>query len=182
MDTFLSFLRIILSWPVVVFFLALIFRHEIRKLLGRLKKAYGLEWGEASIDKEPVDKSKAKDVLVHTKALETSKVTIKWKRVANLYWIGHDLMWTVDMLLRGAPRTSIIHGLKQSLHHLNELGFTDDPFASKLSILKTEAEYSRNDEWDSLRRNKYADELIRIRDYIGKLVSEHQSNFKPKST
>jgi hypothetical protein len=39
----------------------------------------------------------------------------------NLYWLGHDLMWTADMLLRGGPAEQVLIGLDQALHHLDKV-------------------------------------------------------------
>ena len=51
-----------------------------------------------------------------------------WRNVANVFWLGHDLLWTYNAALN-ATRERIVHGLRQSRHHAGQIGLTDtDPY------------------------------------------------------
>ena len=36
---------------------------------------------------------------------------VKWDNVADLFWLGSELDWTAQAVLRGAPKEGIVHGL-----------------------------------------------------------------------
>jgi hypothetical protein len=45
----------------------------------------------------------------------------------NLYWLGHDIMWTADVLLRKSPSEHVLIGLAQARHHLVIVGLGETP-------------------------------------------------------
>ena len=129
------------AWPVVVLLVLVVFRKQIPGILGRVRElafpglriAFG--YGEASVD--PVAELEAHVVGVPVAAEEVSalahgpdaapeeslKPGIRWENSGNLFWLGRDLMWTMDMLLRGAPAEQIRFGLGQSLHPFGSWAF-----------------------------------------------------------
>ncbi|HBG74507.1 MAG: hypothetical protein A2X25_14410 [Chloroflexi bacterium GWB2_49_20] len=176
-----------LLWPLVVLIIGVLFlflfRKDISSLLNRLKKAKwpgGAEtlfFGEANVDKlTPLDEEneKLKD-RIH---LEGNKA-VKWSNSGNIFWVGHDLMWTIDVIIRGAPRENIVHGLRQSLHHIRSLGFVNTPIEIRLLKLIDNAEKSLQEDWTPTQRNTYAGEIGSILGYIGKLAESNQANFEP---
>ena len=176
MRTAISILKILASWPVVALILALIFKEKIGNLLDRLKKAGQFEWGQSPADEVPKDKIPIKST--HGENETATHDHIKWENVANIYWAGHDLMWTCDVLLRGAPRDTILWGLSQSLHHIREIGLGGDPVEGRLSRLLTDARTMLEKDWTLQMRNSYAQEILSIREYAGSLMNNHQKDFR----
>jgi hypothetical protein len=182
MDDVLAILRIIISWPVLALVVILMYKDEVRELIGRLKKAWGLEWGDSPSDKIPEEEEKEepKSVTVHPETLKLSKSPVKLENVANIFWAGHDIMWAYDAVLRNAPVSAIVHGLKQSLHHVRELGFKDDPFEHRLAQLLQEAKETLDKDWTPPRRSLVAAELLSVRNYIGTIFNKLQRDFIPR--
>jgi hypothetical protein len=111
------------------------------------------------------------------KAEQPRADSIKWDKSGNLFWASHDLMWTIDALLTGAPRETIGYGLRQSLHHIQALGFDGSPIESRLAKLKARAEETTD--WTPSLRSSYATALASIKDAIGDLASANQPDFDP---
>lgn len=47
-----------------------------------------------------------------------------WRNVANVFWLGHDLLWTSNAALN-ATSERITHGLGQCKHHAGQIGLTE---------------------------------------------------------
>jgi len=86
----------------------------------------------------------------------------------------------MDVIVRGAPRENIVHGLRQSLHHIRSLGFNNSPIEARLSRLLEDAEKSLQTDWTPEQRNRYASEVASITGYIGELAKANQPSFEPK--
>jgi len=179
----------VIAWPFVALVIGILvlflFKKDIRNLLNRLKTAKwpggtetSFNYGDADVDK-PAKKEKGGVVIDNTPS--SRYMGVKWNNSGNVFWLGHDLVWTIDVIIRGAPRDRIVHGLRQSLHHIRSLGFTATPIESRLNRLMDNAEKSLEADWTPAERNKYADEVATIIEYIGKLAEGNQTDFKPKS-
>jgi hypothetical protein len=48
-----------------------------------------------------------------------------WSKVANVFWLGHDLHWTASAAGSWGNRERILHGLRQCKHHASEVGLTN---------------------------------------------------------
>jgi len=177
----------VLVWPFVVLIIGILFlvlfKKDISNLLSRMRKAKwpggtetSFNYGDAGIDK--VDK---KDGTVIDNTPPSRYAGMKWGNSGNVFWLGHDLMWTIDVIIRGAPRETIVHGLKQSLHHVSSLGFMSTPIESRLRSLLENADKTLQTDWTSDERNRYADEVAAIVEYIGKLAESNQSDFRPRA-
>jgi hypothetical protein len=175
-------------WPLLVFVIVLMFKREIRDLVSRIKEVgypggkAVFEYGTASLDrleqKQPPE-------------LETQRVaeieqpptdSIKWGNSGNLFWASHDLMLTIDRLLRAAPKEAIFFTLQQSLHHVRALGFKGPPIESKLTELTAEAAKVLDFPypiWPPEMRDYYASKLESIKNEIGHLARAHQPDFDP---
>ncbi len=179
MKVVMSILKILASWPVIVLFLVLMFRDKVGKLLDRLKevKEVGpLKWGQSPADEVSKDKRLVQGAQIEPEA--GKRDDIKWQNVANIYWAGHDLMWTCDVILRNAPRDTIVWGLSQSLHHIREMGLKDDPTEVRLSRLLADARSMLEKDWTPQIRNDYVRELLSVREYVGSLMNTHQKDFR----
>jgi len=137
------------------------------------------EFGDASIDKPVQQPSPEPETESAAKAKQPKGDSIKWGKTGNLFWAGNDLMWTIDVLLRGAPRERIARGLKQSLHHVSSLGFVGTPIESRLARLKAEADSTLQKDWTPSRRNEYARELFSLITDIGQRASANQVDYEP---
>jgi len=172
-----------LCWPLLVLVFVWLFKNDIRGLVKRLVKAElpgsAFEFGDASIDKpvqQPSPEPKTESVA---KAKQPKRDSIRWGNSGNLFWAGHDLMWTIDVLLRGAPREKIAYGLKQSLHHVSSLGLVGPPIESRLARLKAEADSTLQKDWTPSLRNEYARELTSLINDIGKRADANQVDYEP---
>ena len=178
----------VLAWPFVVLVIGILilflFKKDIRNLLNRLKTAKwpggtetSFSYGDADIDKS-AKREKSNVIIDNTP--RSRYMGLKWDNSGNIFWLGHDLMWTIDVIIRGAPREAIVHGLRQSLHHIRSIGFTATPIDTRVSRLLDNAEKSLQDDWTPANRNKYADEVASIIADIGVLAKSNQTDFEPK--
>jgi hypothetical protein len=185
-------------WPLLVFVIVLMFRKEIRTLASRLRKVVhesgktAFEFGEASIDilafgeatrgrldqKEP-SKLEAQPVA---EVEQPQADAIRWSNSGNLFWATHDLMLTIDRLLRAAPKEAIFFTLQQSLYHVRALGFKGPPIESKLTELTAEAAKELDFPypiWPPEMRDYYASKLESIKNELGHLARANQPDFDP---
>jgi hypothetical protein len=168
-----------LAWPLLVFIIFLVLRNEIRSLLKRLQNAKlpgGTEasftYGTASVDKFSESSSHDKEAIKHVRA--------KWENTGNLFWACHDLMWTSDITLRGAPKEKIVHGLHQFLHHVRSLQFTNSSIETRLSRLLSEVEKSNEQDWTPAKRDSFAKDLKAYKWEIGTLATTNQPDYQPE--
>jgi len=172
-----------IAWPSVVLILValflFLFKKPIASRLKQLKKA-DVKKGFFEFGESPIDISTQQDLT--TKKVEPistkPKDTINWNKSGALYWLGHDLMWTIDALLRGGTRNIIIHGLKQSLLNLQQVELTGSPMESSLKRMINDAKNSHEKDWNQVRRNWATLQLSSIINSIGKLAVENQPGFK----
>ncbi len=166
-----------LAWPVTVVVLALAFRRELVKVIGRLDSAKlpggtQLSFGTATVDKED-SKRPAQDEDAGTNSLDRTKV-------GNIYWLGYDLMWTVDALLRGAPGLEVRHGIRQALHHLTQLGGQDTSAGQKLRQLYDQVRDMTEADWHARVRNRFSVDIRDIADEVGVSVESMQPKYMPR--
>jgi len=110
---------------------------------------------------------------------EKSKLTtynLDKNATGNLYWLGHDLMWTADTLLRQGPVEQVIIGLEQALHHLLHVGLKETKFGYDLQDLLSQIQCSK--ELPSSLRDNYATKIGAIIDRIGATLETAQGNFQ----
>src|SRR5204863_8259338 len=88
--------------------------------------------------------------------------TVKWQNVADLFWLGNDLEWTVQTVLRGGPRERIFHGLRQCDHHSSELGLADSTAGKQVSVLRSQVESLPESALDRQWRNDFAEKMYLV--------------------
>jgi hypothetical protein len=137
------------------------FRHE--------EYFYNLAYGNASFDQ-------ATSPPRRSEAAETPARVIKTAATGSLYWLGHDLMWTADTLLRGGPREQVLRGLDQALHHLSEVGFAETPVEAE--TLRLHDRIRQSQELPPSLRDEYANQLGSIIDRIGAAAEAAQADFQ----
>jgi hypothetical protein len=89
-------------------------------------------YGEAAADKPGSQNQSQKKAAALAGSLKTSAI-------GNIYWLGHDLMWTADVLLRGGSSKDVLIGLDQAQHHLGQVGL-EQPQSSEISRLRKAAQ------------------------------------------
>lgn len=164
-----------LPWPTAVVLLGWMFKKEIKALFTRLEKFRG----PGDIALEFSLKQHAENELI-AESVKSEKGVGQWQqKVASTFWLAHDLIWTIDVMLRGAPKQYIIYGLRQSLHHITEIGLSESSFGSKLKRLNEIAEESIESDWTEEKRHSVATDLFSLRDELGALVKLEQPDYRP---
>ncbi len=176
------------QWPLLILFIVLFFQYELRKAIiilawriSSIKSPFG------DLGLPPLDLAdKSKKPSIPEKSTETPSPekptppysSSKWNNINDIYWLGHDLMWTIDVVYRLAPKKYIIHGLKQSLYHLGELPVDDIKVAdvkAKLERLKEEAENRSEEDWTPVQRAAFAEKLrLEIIDEVSRITERVQ--------
>jgi hypothetical protein len=162
-----------IAWPSVVVGLALIFRRQLGLLVVRTVTAKFPGGTELSFGESQADQKNDKPKEIQS---ANPGNPVDWRKVGNLYWLGHDIMWSIDVLLRGGGKPAILHGLKQSTHHANEIGMSI--FAERLEglygaiVSMPEADLTRS------KRDQVGSELRRISDQVGALAETQQTGFR----
>lgn len=122
-----------------------------------------LFYGQAAMDRQ-----KLPAPPTHSHALDPTAT-------ANLYWLGHDLMWSADTLLRQGPTANVLIGLDQALHHLHQIGLADSGMGSDLQSLRLHIKGTRDLTWEM--RDAAADTLGQVIDRIGAQLEAAQPGF-----
>lgn len=159
------------AWPTMVLILFLAFKRELKTLLQRIEKAKlpgGSEvvlYGESKIDNGILSKQ---DLVVNngeSKVIE-QKSKIRWQNSGGLFWLGHDLTWTIDVLLRGGTQEKIVLGLNQAHLHAKTMEFPES-IAQRIYQLKVEAEVLSEEYWETKQRRLFADKIYDVINSIG---------------
>jgi len=103
---------------------------------------------------------------------------VQWQNVANLFWLGSDICWTLEMA-SNAPRAQILRGLNQSCHHASELGMTETDPGRLLSALKLQAESTQETAMNQQWRNDLVEKLRQVRRSLSGLAQTQQGWFRP---
>lgn len=167
-------------WPSAVVVIAILFmvlfRRSIHSLILHLRTVkFGehkaIEFGDATVDQH-VD-----NPLANQRMPEQVGSKVVWANSGNLFWIGHDLMWTMQTALRGGPPELILHGLTQSEYHARMLNMSDSAAGIDLLNLLEQARTTRD--WSRGTRDRVATALTRILNEIGSLAEANQPGFAP---
>lgn len=102
--------------------------------------------------------------------------TLKRAATGSLFWLGHDLMWSADVLLRKAPPDQVLIGLDQAHHHLAQIGLAET--AIEREILGLRALVQQSARLVPSVRDEYAGRLGAIIDAIGAAAEAAQPDFK----
>lgn len=105
-----------------------------------------------------------------------SSGSLNKQATGNLFWLGHDLMWTADTLLRKGPIDHILIGFDQAIHHLIKVGLIDTPVERDIKLLRAQIRESK--ELSSSLRDEAANKIGIIIDSIGSTLEAAQAGFK----
>jgi hypothetical protein len=166
-------------WPVTTLILVFWFRDDIHQLLRRVLHLTfpggGVRFGEGPYDDR--DDREPRKAVPPAKSLTPSSV--HWDKSASLFWLGNDLEWTSQTVLRGAPKDKILHGLRHCEYHSSQLGFGNSGPGKELAALKSEAMGLSEGQLTRQWRIDFSEKIYAVvRGYDG-LVREHQPDFSP---
>jgi hypothetical protein len=113
----------------------------------------------------------------HSEVAEATTRSLKAEATGNLYWLGHDLMWTADTLLRGGPTRKVLIGLAQALHNLIQVGLERTLMKRELVEMQESIQRDQSQEIPSASRDIYAAQLGSIIDRIGVIAEKGQADF-----
>lgn len=184
MDAFIEVSKVYV-WPLSIIIVLLVYRNRIHALLDRIISAKlpggtEISFGNAGIDKNESERDSNLRNTGGTNESIVNQMDIQLNKIGNIYWAGNDLMWTIDVLLRGGNRNTIMHGLRQSFHHLREIGITKGYLFEKMQELYDRAEKSFESDWTNQMRQHYASDLRAIKDKAGFIIQRKQTNFSPE--
>jgi hypothetical protein len=176
---FLSFFAALL-WPATVLILALGFGKSIRQLIESLAELRVL--GDKAVFKWPqaiVDTIGETETGLPSSPKQLSGVpTGKWDKPADLFWLGSDLETTAQTALRGAPKERIVRGLRQSCHHLSELGLGESISGKELSSLHSQTANLPEASLDRQWRNDFASKIYSIIKAVSEMAKAAQPGFR----
>jgi hypothetical protein len=103
-----------------------------------------------------------------------------WLNVANAFYLGHDLRWTIDIVEDGSP-ADIVHGLKQILHQADELGLSGH---NDFAVLTKQVELVHqlpDAKWTDRERHELEECLKTALERFGELVRRRQPSYRAYS-
>lgn len=134
-----------LGWPVALLLVALIFREPISNLIEKVKS---IQWkdiiartyipaGEAANgDKrhneivQRAQKYIGKRIglsVVKPKKVKSRSLNYNWDGYTReLFWLGHDLMYSKAVLIAGAPKQQVLFGIQQAYKHMLNIGLGNE--------------------------------------------------------
>jgi hypothetical protein len=130
-----------------------------------------LAYGRASFDQQ-VFQAPQPEKNISAKAIGS----LKKSATGNLYWLGHDLMWTADTLLRQGPNEHVLIGLDQAIHHLIHVGLKETPIERDLQVLRAQVQLAK--ELSASNRDEAANKIGLIIDRIGAILETAQADFQ----
>jgi hypothetical protein len=149
-----------LTWPLTAVVLAFLLRRQILALLDRLKSARFP--GGIGFELFPLPHEEGASRIT----AETHGGDVNRDKIEAIYWLGHDLMWTVDVLLRGGPGSYVTHGLRQSCKHIRTLGLQDSRQGQAVLQLLDKAEGRLESAWTTVDREALAKDILGLRSTI----------------
>jgi hypothetical protein len=101
-----------------------------------------------------------------------------WMNVANAFFLGHDLRWTIDVLENGGSPQDVKHGLLQMLHQADELGLSEHDYFVILAGQAGNAFDLPDNEWTPEVRKELEASVKAAFDRFGRLVIERQPGYE----
>jgi hypothetical protein len=146
-----------IAWPIAAIIMVYWFREHIAQLILKLRnlKLFG-ETGPSFVFDLPSKHAPPPQTPPLSENPSHAAIPFAKEKYGNIYWVGHDLLWTVGVLLNQGKREQILEGLYQSKHHLNEVGFHGTPIEHRLQRLYRHAEQSSVSDWTNERRIQVA--------------------------
>lgn len=102
-----------------------------------------------------------------------------WANIANAFFLGHDLRWTIDVIVSNGSVDDIKHGLRQTLHQADELGFSQHDHFRILARQATEVLPLQEAEWTQEVRDNLAACLRDALERFGGVLIHRQPGYRP---
>jgi hypothetical protein len=101
---------------------------------------------------------------VKSEVEDTKAITgMDWDKVGTLFWLGNDLMWIQDMILRDAPPKRLLQGLRHARQYSRDIDLGEKSFpCQELDLLISQVESIEGLRDYSMYRNLYNHILSRI--------------------
>lgn len=128
-----------------------------------------LAYGRASFDQQLSQAN-------HPEKFISTIGSLNKSATGNLFWLGHDLMWTADTLLRQGPTEHVLIGLDQAIHHLVHVGLKGTPIERDLQVLRGQIQFAK--ELSASARDEAANRIGSIIDRIGAILETAQADFQ----
>ena len=109
--------------------------------------------------------------------VDTASLNTKQDAIANIYWLGADIMFTVGCLQEGLDKRFVLHGLQQSIHHTDEVFSSNNVIANRLKSRYDELIQS-SEQISSSDRQRMAEDLVVLRNQIGSAIEAKQNNYE----
>jgi len=167
-----------LAWPLSLVVIIYLLQDDFRAALTRVEKAKfpgGAEFAFGTLESDVVIGDSTTNKPIPSIDAEYQ---LKNNKIANIYWLGSDIMWTVDMLLRKGPEKNIRHGLLQIQHHCNEIGLDHPEIRSGISEMLDTVQDLNYKLLPSYRKTM-AVKLVAINDQVGQIAETNQDKFSP---
>lgn len=167
-----------LAWPLLVLALAVIFRDELRALIGRLHEAefFGQKIVAANVLEKkfssPVDVA-VRPFLGHSGLFVPEGFKMKTDP-RGVYFFSHDLMLSYAALLTRSTKETMIQTLASAERHLVDLGFKDTPVFQKFHAVFQAVESATPTRLDDNERAGLAHELWQISRFVGSITENPQ--------
>ena len=163
-----------ISWQLVAVFALIFLRTEIRQAFARLKGAKlpgktELIFGDLSEPDLKIDESPSK----------VDGATGKWDKIANLYWLGSDISWTINIVMIGDGKKRILHGLTQTIHHLEQVDLGENRIKDQLKRLNKKVQDALESDLTPENRRLLTKDLNSIKLEIGHYIAAAQKDFVP---
>ncbi len=102
-----------------------------------------------------------------------------WAKAANVFWLGHDLLWSKNAAASWGNRERILHGLRQSRHHASEVGLSDTDAFRRLDSVDLAVRNMADAGLTAQSRPGIAAQIEQLLYAFGKLAGESQPGFRP---
>ena len=180
-------LLIALIWPITILVILCWFREGIRGLIRSVAEAkigdsVVFKFWQAKSDLLSIERSPSvvdTPTAAGTPKQISAQSNAKWDKVADLFWLGSDLDWTAQTVLRGAPKERIAHGLTQSYHHCSQLGLSNTAPGKQLASLKSQVEGMQDSALGREWRANFVEQLYAVINDFSDLAREGQPDFRP---
>lgn len=149
------------------------FKDEIRSEINRIHRAKipgGTEFEFDLINKEISPKNIKNKVGI--------KVNGNWENTANIYWLGHDMMWTIYALMSGGGKRNILWGLNQSLHHLESINIAEGKLGEPLIRLINKIEKLVESDLNDEKRLEFTKDTNSLLNEYGIYMAVNQPDFE----
>jgi hypothetical protein len=169
-----------IAWPIATIVIVFWFRPYIARLILKLRslKLFGETGPTFDFGRLPNKQAAPPKTSLVSENPVNATIPFSKDKYGNIYWVGHDLLWTVAVLLNQGKREQILEGLYQSKHHLNEVGFHGTPIENRLHRLYRDAEQSSVSDWTNEKRIQVAQEVQSIARELGGSILVTQPGFK----